>query len=99
MDQHVEEEIRATAEAAFKALGLRDYARIDMRVMGGKPYVIEVNSLPGLHREISDLVKMAKVIGIGYEDLILHIVDSAKRRYEHLSGGDYKSTDVPAVLK
>lgn len=97
VERHVEEEIRATAEAAFKALGLRDYARIDMRVVDGKPYVIEVNSLPGLHREISDLVKMAKVIGIGYEDLILHIVDSAKRRYEHLSGGDYKSTDVPAV--
>lgn len=97
VDAHVEENIRDTAEATFQALGLRDYARIDMRVMDGKPYVIEVNSLPGLHREISDLVKMARVIDISYEELVLHIVKSARRRYEHLTGTIYQEKITPAV--
>lgn len=83
VDISVEQKIKATAKATFVALGLRDYARIDMRVMNGEPYVIEVNSLPGLHKEISDLVKMAKVINLSYDELILKIVDSAMGRYRN----------------
>lgn len=97
IEHSVEQKIRATAEATFKALGLRDYARIDMRVMDGKPYVIEVNSLPGLHKEISDLVKMAKVINITYDELILHIVKSARGRYQKPSEMIIDETIIPAV--
>jgi len=97
VDPAVEQRIKSTAEATFRALGLRDYARIDMRVMNGKPYVIEVNSLPGLHKEISDLVKMAKVINLTYDELILHIVNAARGRYQNEPKMNYNENINPAV--
>ncbi len=99
IEHHMEEEIRMTAEATFNAMGLRDYARIDMRVMDGKPYVIEVNSLPGLHKEISDLVKMAKEVNITYDDLILYIVKTAKLRYKNLPSRRFGGGIVAAAFK
>jgi D-alanine-D-alanine ligase len=45
----VESVIRATALAAYDALGCRDWARVDLRLDGaGIPHVIEINPLPGV---------------------------------------------------
>ena len=65
---------------AYKSLLLRDYARVDIRLKNGDPYVIEVNSLPGLERNHSDICKMAKSINIEYDDLIKKIVKHARDR-------------------
>ena len=49
LENHVAEEIRKIAVGAFKAVGGRDYARIDMRVDDdGQPYILEVNPNPDL---------------------------------------------------
>lgn len=77
ISKDLEDKIKETALRAFKALNLRDYARVDIRVMDDIPYVIEINSLPGLDRENSNISKMAKVAGIGYEGLVLGIVECA----------------------
>lgn len=56
---------------AFRALGCRDYARIDVRVSSdGTPYVIDVNTLPGLEPGYSDFPKAALAAGISYVDLV-----------------------------
>jgi D-alanine-D-alanine ligase len=63
------------ARAAFLALGCRDVARIDFRVRDGIPYFIEVNPLPGLAPGWSDLVILARGVGLGHADLIRKILN------------------------
>jgi len=65
----------------FKALGCRDFARLDFRISSkGVPYFIEVNPLPGLGTH-SDLVIMASKLGWTHNELINAVLDSALRRY------------------
>lgn len=74
--------VKENVSRAFDALGCRDIARVDVRVRDGKPYIIEINSLPGLQPEYSDLPKMAKTAGLSYEDLIIRILEVATTRIE-----------------
>lgn len=82
LDKKSKEKIETTAKNAFKCLGLRDYARVDIRLKDGDPYVIEVNSLPGLDKNHSDICKMAESIDLEYDDLIKKIVKHAIDRIQ-----------------
>jgi D-alanine-D-alanine ligase len=72
--------VQAAAVHAYRALGCRDVARLDFRVRDGVPYFLEVNPLPGLHPEDSDLVILARLQGLPYEQLIVAILDAALQR-------------------
>lgn len=74
--------IAKIAKTTFNALSLRDYARVDFRIKDGIPYVLEVNSLPGLLNGLSALARMAESCELGYEGLIMKILESAFRRYK-----------------
>jgi D-alanine-D-alanine ligase len=66
--------------AAFKAIGGRDYSRVDVIVKsGGEPIVLEVNTLPGM-TDSSLLPKAAAAAGIGYAELCQTMVEMALRR-------------------
>lgn len=85
--ESLHEKLQVSARHIFRTLGLSDYARLDVRVREEKVYLLEVNSLPGLHKTHSDLVKMMKAEGKTYEDLIYYIVDSAQDRYRRSVAG------------
>jgi D-alanine-D-alanine ligase len=69
------------ALAAWKALGGRDAGRLDLRSDAqGKPQFIEANPLAGLHPFHSDLPMIATAVGMSYQELIRHIVESASQR-------------------
>lgn len=68
------------AHAVFRLLGCRDVARVDFRFRDGVPYFLEVNPLPGLNPEDSDLVIMSRLAGWSYERLIGTIVEAALSR-------------------
>lgn len=71
----VTKRVQEAALGAFKAIGGRDYSRVDMIVRSdGQPVVLEVNTLPGM-TETSSLPKAARVAGISYEQLCHRIVD------------------------
>jgi len=75
--------ITTTALHAFRAVGLRDYGRIDFRLSpAGVPYIIDVNP----NCDLSDLAggysRAAKASGLSYKDLILHLVTLAIARHE-----------------
>ena len=69
------------ARATFWALDCRDVARVDMRMdEDGRIYVLEVNPLPGLTPDYSDLVLIAKASGMEYDQLIAEIMVGGLRR-------------------
>lgn len=69
------------ARATFWALDCRDVARVDLRMDAeGRIYVLEVNPLPGLTPDYSDLVLIAKAIGMEYDQLIAEIMVGGLRR-------------------
>lgn len=69
------------ALAAYRALGCRDAARLDLRSDGaGQPQFLEVNTLAGLHPTHSDLPILAARAGMPYAALIGAIVDAAAAR-------------------
>jgi len=77
-----EPRVAAVALAIWKALGLRDVARVDVRCdRDGVPNFVEVNSLPGVHPVHSDLVILAKGVGWTYDQLIAGIMKSAEERW------------------
>ena len=79
LDKTVAGRIQAAALGAFKAIGGRDYARVDVMVRAdGQPVVLEVNTLPGM-TELSLLPKAAAAAGIDYPDLCQRMIDLALR--------------------
>jgi D-alanine-D-alanine ligase len=73
--------VREVALAAYRALGCRDVARVDLRLgADGEPRFLEVNPLPGLNPVSGDLPILASRAGVGYPDLIGRIVTSARAR-------------------
>ena len=72
--------IQLAALNAFKAVGGRDYARVDVMVRAdGSPVVLEVNTLPGM-TETSLLPKAAAAAGMSYAELCQRMIDLAVRR-------------------
>ena len=69
---------------AFRVLGCRDWARIDVRLdAAGVPNVLEVNPLPGILPDPADnscLPKAARAAGIGYDELIQNCLKYAAAR-------------------
>jgi D-alanine-D-alanine ligase len=74
--------IERAAVSAFRALKLRDYARIDFRVSSAtnEPYLLEVNPNPYLEAKC-EVAMGAREIGLSYPQLIQRIVETAARRY------------------
>lgn len=69
------------ALAAWRTLGCRDAGRVDLRSdASGIPNVMEINPLPGLHPEHSDLPILCRSAGISFNELIGRIVQSAMSR-------------------
>ena len=66
---------------AWKGLGCLDAGRVDMRMDArGMPCFMEVNPLPGLNPQCSDLPILCGLGGRSFEDLIVSIVDYAEMR-------------------
>ncbi len=81
----LKQELSRLAVRAFEAIGGLDVARVDFRLDGeGRPYLLEINTLPGLNPEISDIVIQARAEGVPYNTLILEILHQAMRRYHML---------------
>lgn len=71
-----------TALAAYRALGCRDGARVDIRSDDKRmPHFLEVNPIAGLHPTHSDLPILTTKAGKSYDWLIAEIMRGACSRY------------------
>jgi len=79
-DAATTQRIQAAAFGAFRAIGGRDYARVDVMVRAdGSPVVLEVNTLPGM-TETSLLPKAAAAAGLNYAELCQRMIELALER-------------------
>ena len=72
------------AAAVFRVTGALDVSRVDFRLDAHdnwKPYILEINPLPGLSPGISDLVIEGVAAGIDHTELVNMILDTALERY------------------
>lgn len=79
VDEALAARIREVAVKAFQATRCRDYARVDLRVQGDVPYVLEVNPNPSLAPN-SGFVNAARAAGYSYAALADRLVRLAWSR-------------------
>src|SRR5690606_29138727 len=75
------EELQDLALKAHKVLRARTYSRVDFRMHERRPFILEVNTLPGC-TPTSLLPKSAQHDGISFPELIRTLVDKASLDYE-----------------
>jgi D-alanine-D-alanine ligase len=81
LSEEVVEQIQQTALTAFRALKLRDYGRLDLRLgANGRVYVIEANPNPWLD-PTAEFAMAAAESGRKYTAMIGEIVELAMNRY------------------
>jgi D-alanine-D-alanine ligase len=74
----VTERVQETALAAYRLLGCRGFARVDLILdAAGVPQLLEVNAVPGL-TETSLLPQAAEAAGITFDELVGRVIELAR---------------------
>lgn len=90
VEPELSQRIQQVALRAFRAVGARGYARVDMRLDElGEPYVLEVNCNPCLDEGMG-LARSAEKAGIAYPQLLQSILRAALER-------DLYDVDLPML--
>ena len=71
--------VETAALKAYRLLGVEGYARVDMRLRDGMPYLLEVNANPDLAPE-AGFFRSASAAGHTYESMIAHILELGLER-------------------
>ena len=69
-------EVKSIAIKAFEACGCSGVSRVDFLIVNNIPYVLEINTSPGM-TDTSDLPAQAQACGICYDELVELILKSA----------------------
>ena len=68
--------VKEIAVKAYQIVGCSGVSRVDFQIVDNIPYVLEINTSPGM-TETSDLPAQSAVMGIDYDHLVLLILQSA----------------------
>ena len=92
IDPELDKKLKHFALRAHQLLYALDVSRTDIRLDDeGNPRLLEINTLPGLTPDYSDLCLQAKAEGIRYEDLILDILYLGASRWSMVEPRDPSS--------
>lgn len=80
LSKRVQHKVEKIALASFRAMGVRDYARIDMRLApDNSVYVLEVNPNPDISESVA-FMRSAETAGYSYSKMLVKIVELALAR-------------------
>lgn len=79
LDLPLQRRIERVALKTYRALKMRDYGRIDIRVRNGVPYVLDVNANPDITME-GGFARSARAAGFDYGQTTAKILSFAARR-------------------
>ena len=75
------EDLAHWSELLFRRMGCVDMARVDFRIdRSGKPYLLEINPLPGLSPFYSIFPFQAQACGYTAESVVKFLLDNAMKR-------------------
>jgi D-alanine-D-alanine ligase len=73
-------ELERVCMAAYKAIGCRDYGRIDLRLRDGVFYVLDINPNPDISEDAS-MASAAEHAGYSYGEMAEHLIKLASKRH------------------
>jgi D-alanine-D-alanine ligase len=73
-------ELERVCRAAYKAIGCRDYGRIDVRLRDGAFYVLDINPNPDISEDAS-MASAAEHAGMSHGDMATYLVSLAAKRH------------------
>lgn len=76
LSDEMTKKVKEIALKAFEVAGCSGVSRVDFHIVGDIPYVLEINTSPGM-TETSDLPAQASAMGINYDNLVQLILNSA----------------------
>lgn len=76
LTKEMTEKVKKLSVKAHKMCGCSGVSRVDFHIVGDIPYILEVNTSPGM-TDTSDLPAQASCMGIDYDTLVLLILNSA----------------------
>jgi len=85
LDEEILGRLERTACRAYCALRCRDYARLDVRLRDGTPYVLDVNPNADISSSTSTALA-AQLAGFSHAELVSHLVNLAAHRHPTLGG-------------
>ena len=68
-----------TAIRAYRAIGMRDFGRVDIRYHNGIPYVIDINEVPDLSPN-AGFFNSARTAGYTYAEMVKQMLELALER-------------------
>lgn len=83
MDDALKKEVEALAVETSNLVDLSGYGRVDMMLTEDGPFILEVNTLPGM-TSTSDLPAMARSMGMDFDDLVLTLLKTGRRHFGEL---------------
>ena len=83
LDSSIREAVESAAIECWKNLKCSVYARIDMIVSDGIPYVLEINTLPGMTKN-SLFPKSAASYGLSFSELLDEIISLSLEKIKYL---------------
>lgn len=75
----VQEAVSSFALQAYRALGCRGFARVDFIVSATQPFILEINTIPGL-TDVSLFPDAARAAGLLFPDLVEKLVQLAREK-------------------
>lgn len=74
LEKELQEKVNEISKGCWEAFNCKAYVRVDVIISDGVPYVLELNTLPGM-TQTSLIPRSAKANGIGFSELINKIIE------------------------